>query len=258
MKMNTLPGALMAAFMTICAGSATAESDSYSNGLNMTKARLIPRYPADLSCSPLTSFYASWDDVDGAKRSEPHSGVDGGRLGDEILAPAAGEVIAAWETNWGWGREGALLIRHAREDLGLQEGPKYFYSEFDHLRYQEVRSFKKGQKIARGQSLVSVYRPGGKSRYLPEVHWEVWGVEVDTATTWSQNEFGGRFWANKTAHLVDPLYMLSLDAPPNDDGSVDIPVYDSEKDYSKFRGFTYILPCDEKDDDVPTATGRGK
>ena len=57
-------------------------------GYDITKTGLTPRYPSGMSCSPLTSFYASWDDVDGTRRDEAHSGVDGGRLGDAIIAPA--------------------------------------------------------------------------------------------------------------------------------------------------------------------------
>ena len=106
----------------------------------------------------------SWTDVDGTKRSEPHSGVDGGRLGDPILAPAAGVVIAVWQANWGWGSEGALLIRHSRTDVGLQDGPEHYYSEFDHLRYEEIRSIAAGKQVKRGEQLATVFRPGGKRR----------------------------------------------------------------------------------------------
>jgi hypothetical protein len=37
--------------------------------------------------------------------------------------------------------------------------------------------------------------------------------------------------------------MLSLNAPANEDGSVDIPVFDGGVSYRAFRGFTYIFPC---------------
>ncbi len=106
---------------------------------------MTPDYPLDRDCSPLTSLFSSWDDVDGTKRSEPHSGVDGGRLGDAILAPAPGVVIAVWRADWGWGLEGALMIRHSREDLGLTGGPDTYYSEFDHLRYDEIRNIRDRQ-----------------------------------------------------------------------------------------------------------------
>jgi len=210
---------------------------------NEPSRRLIPKYPANLDCSPLTSLVSSWNDVDGSKRDEPHSGVDGGRLGEPILAPASGTVIALWTANWGWGPEGAMLIRHSRMDLGLQSGPSYYYSEFDHLRYAEIRSIAVGQRIKRGERLATVFRPGGKSQYPPEVHWEVWAIDDDAASKWTKNKFGGAYWKNRTGHLVDPLAMLALNTPHNADGSVDIPVFDRSRDYRKFRGFTYILPC---------------
>jgi murein DD-endopeptidase MepM/ murein hydrolase activator NlpD len=227
------------------ADEAFAQIDAPLKGLDIKKTGLIPRYPSDTVCPALTSLYASWDDVDGTKRHEIHSGVDAGRLGDEILAPAPGVVIASWKANWGWGEEGAILIRHRREDLGLTEGPKFYYSEFDHLHYDDVRSTPEGTRVERGAPLAKVFRPGGKSRYLPEVHWEVWQVDDDTATKWSLNEFGGRLWTNKTAHLVDPLYMLSLNSPPSEDGSVDLPIFDEDESYGTFRGFTYIFACRE-------------
>jgi murein DD-endopeptidase MepM/ murein hydrolase activator NlpD len=199
-----------------------------------------PQYPSNKDCSPLTSLYSSWADVDGTKRSGPHSGVDGGRLGDPVLAPAAGVVIAVWQANWGWGQEGALLIAHSRTDVGLQDGPAQYYSEFAHLRYDEIRSIAVGKQVKRGERLATVFRPGGKAKYLPEVHWEVWSIDDDTATRWAVNKFGGRYWRNKTGHLIDPLYMLSLNAPARTDGIVEIPVFEPGRDY---RGFTYILPC---------------
>jgi murein DD-endopeptidase MepM/ murein hydrolase activator NlpD len=220
---------------------------SAQKGYGVQKTGLVPRYPAGYACSPLTSLYASWEDVDGSTRSEIHTGVDGGRLGEPILAPAPGIVIAVWSTDWGWGQEGALLIRHSREDLGLKAGPKYYYSEFDHLEYEEIRSIGEGTRVNRGDRLATVSRPGGKRRYLPEVHWEVWEIEDDASTTWSKNRFGGTYWRNSTGRLVDPLHMLALNKPPSEDGIVDIPPYDPAVDYRGFRGFTYILPCHKND-----------
>jgi murein DD-endopeptidase MepM/ murein hydrolase activator NlpD len=212
-------------------------------GHGTTETGLVPAYPEDYECSPLTSLYASWIDVDGSRRSERHSGVDGGRLGDAILAPAAGIIKAAWKANWGWGEEGALLIRHSREDLGLRNGPRYYYSELDHLSYADVEAFTPGDSITRGQRLATVTTPGGKARYLPEVHWEVWEIDDDQATQWGLNKHGAQYWTNPTGRLIDPLYMLSRNVPPDDAGKVAIPVFDGGRDYRKFRGFTYILPC---------------
>jgi murein DD-endopeptidase MepM/ murein hydrolase activator NlpD len=218
-------------------------SATHRMGIDIKATGLFPRYPTDRDCSKLTSLYASRIDVDGSKRDRPHSGVDGGRLGESILAPGNGTIIAAWRANWGWGWEGALLIRHTREELGLMKGPKYYYSEFDHLKFDAVRVMEVGAKVERGEKLATVFRPGGISRYLPEVHWEVWDIDDDDATRWRTNRFNGRYWLNKTGHLIDPLYMLSLDGPLGEDGAVPVPIYDPSANYDDFRGFTYIFAC---------------
>ena len=212
-------------------------------GYGVTETGLRPVYPKGYECSPITSFYASWLDVDGTHREEIHTGIDAGRLGEWILAPAAGTVRAVWKADWQWGTEGALLIRHDREDLNLEDGPPHYYSEFDHLNYDEIKNLQVGQKVQRGQPLAKVTRPGGHSFYLPEVHWEVWEVAKDDELTWVKNEFEAPEWRNKSAKLVDPLYMLGLHNPPADGVSVDIVPFMKGKDYSRFRGFTYILPC---------------
>src|SRR4029077_15089759 len=54
-------------------------------GYGITETGLLPKYPG--GCSPLTSLYASWTDVDGTDRDEAHSGVDGGRLGWPRIPP---------------------------------------------------------------------------------------------------------------------------------------------------------------------------
>jgi murein DD-endopeptidase MepM/ murein hydrolase activator NlpD len=203
----------------------------------------IPIYPRDRACSPLTSLYLSMIDVDGSARTTRHSGVDGGRLGDPILAPAPGTVVAVWRADWGWGAEGALMIRHSRADLGLQDGPNFYYSEFDHLRYKDIRSIDVGDQVERGEQLATVFRPGGKKKYLPEVHWEVWTVGDDAETTWYENKHGGQAWKNATARLIDPVRLLSLNEPEREDGKVEIQPFIKGRDYKGFRGFTYIFPC---------------
>jgi hypothetical protein len=225
---------------------AAAQETEYFKGYDVERTGLVPRYPADADCSPLTSLYASWDDVDGSRRTEAHSGVDVGRLGEPILSPAPGVIRAAWRADWGWGGEGALLIRHSKTELSLNQGADFYYSEFDHLRYDEIKSLAEGTKVVRGQKLATVFRPGGNQEYLPEVHWEVWELADDTLTTWHVNKFNGRYWTNPTAHLIDPLYMLSLHAVPSLDGSVDIQPYSAATDTASFRGFTYIVPCPAK------------
>jgi len=222
-------------------GSGIRAMPSEPKGYDIAETGLTPVFPTGYSCPPLTSLYASWIDVDGTRRTERHSGVDGGRLGDSILSPAPGVIRAAWKADWGWGNEGAILIRHTAEQLGLT-GSKIYYSEFDHLRMREARAFEEGEDIARGEELAVVGRPGGNRSYLPEVHWEVWEAD-DDELEWSTNKHGGRFWTNKTARLIDPLYMLGLHSPPAEDGKVTVVPFDESTDFSKFRGFTYIFPC---------------
>lgn len=211
-------------------------------GYDIKATALVPVYPEGYACSPLTSLYASWTDIDGSRRPEAHSGVDGGRLGEWILAPAPGVVKAVWEANWGWGKEGALLLAHTASELNLDDGAPIYYTAYDHLKYDEIRHFSPGQRLARGDRLARVYRPGGHAHYLPEVHWEVWEVEDDTLR-WISNRHGGREWRNDDARLIDPLYMLGLHDPPRDGKSVRIVPFDPKADYARFRGFTYIFPC---------------
>ena len=215
-------------------------------GYGISETGLSPRYPAGHTCSPLTSLYGSWQDVDGSMRDEVHSGVDGGRLGEPIVAPAPATVRAVWLADWGWGPEGALLLRHSAEDLGLDEGVDDYYSAFYHLKQDEVRAFKEGQRIERGQLLAHVNRPGGKAIYLPEVHWEVYEVGDDEATKWHENERGKGYWTNRTSRLIDPLYLLSRQPGTLDGKTVLIEPFEKGRDYSGYKGFTYILPCSKR------------
>lgn len=203
---------------------------------------LVPKYPRTHDCSPLTSLYASWLDVDGGRRDERHSGVDGGRLGDRILAPAAATVIAVWTADWGSGDEGALLLEHSREDLNLTSGPPAYYSAFYHLKMAELGRFSRGHRLARGDLIGHVDRPGGDSSLLPEVHWEVYEVDTPSTLTWHKSTLDRPYWDNAGARLVDPLSLLALHNPPVG-LEVLIQPFEATQDYRSFRGFTYILPC---------------
>jgi murein DD-endopeptidase MepM/ murein hydrolase activator NlpD len=194
-------------------------------------------------CPPLTSLYASWIDVDGTRRKERHSGVDGGRLGDPVLAPAPGKVRRVWIADWGEGREGAVLLLHTREDLNLTNSPKFYYSEFDHLKYSDVSNLKEGQRIERGERIGQVFRPGGNGIYLPEVHFEVYEVDDDKALAWSVNARGTQFFINSKSRLIDPLYLLSLEVRPSAHLEAPIQPFDAKRDYSGFKGFTDFLEC---------------
>lgn len=219
---------------------------SVKKGYDITPTGLKPVYPKDYACSPLTSLYASWIDVDGTRRDEVHSGIDGGRLGEPVFAPAPGVVKAVWQANWMWGNEGALLIRHTREDLNLTKGAPYYYSAFYHLKLEDVAEFKEGDRIERGQTLAKVYRPGGKSKFLPEVHLEVYEVRDDNATVWTTNKWGKPDWNNNTARLIDPLYLMALHDPPDDGVHVEVKPFDPDADFDDFAGFSYILPCEKR------------
>ena len=141
--------------------------------------------------------------------------------------------LAAWEANWKWGPEGALLISHSSKDLNLASGPAYYYSEFDHLNFDEVKRLKPGDRVERGQRLARVHRPGGHSFYLPEVHWEVWEAE-DEDIKWKTNTYDALAWSNRSAVLIDPLYMLALHAPPNDKRTVKLTPFIRGENYSSF------------------------
>jgi murein DD-endopeptidase MepM/ murein hydrolase activator NlpD len=220
----------------------TAVEKSFK-GYDMASTGLQPSYPTDYACPPLTSLYASWVDVDGTRRKERHSGVDGGRLGDPILAPAPAKVRRAWVADWGEGHEGAVLLLHTRGDLNLTDGPKFYYSEFDHLKYNDVANLREGQRIERGERIGYVFRPGGKNIYLPEVHLEVYEVDDDEALEWRVNARGTEFFINPKSRLIDPLYLLSLDVRPNVHLGAPIQPFDMKRDYSGFKGFTYFLEC---------------
>jgi len=233
--------------LSLCLFAMTTISNSGNEGeaSAIEPSGLRPVYPAEYDCSPITSEYASWIDVDGTRRDEIHSGVDAGRLGEWVIAPGPGTVRAVWRANWKWGSEGALMIRHDRQDLNLSNGPQFYYSEFDHLDFNEIKHFKPGDRIERGQRLARVTRPGENESYLPEVHWEVWKADHDKLT-WRENRYGAPDWWNDSAELVDPLSMLALQNPPADGKSVLITPFDPGSDYSGFRGFTYIIACKRK------------
>jgi hypothetical protein len=87
-------------------GEMSTTDEDRLKGYDITETGLRPVYPRDRACSRLTSLYASWIDVDGTRRDEKHSGIDGGRLGDAVLAPAPGTVRRVWVADWGQGHGG--------------------------------------------------------------------------------------------------------------------------------------------------------
>ncbi len=230
----------MAALASVASPGEVATEKQHDEAI--TPTGLIPVYPPGKFCSGIKSLYASMVDIDGLPRESRHAGIDAGRLGEIILAPASGIVIAAWIANWGWGEEGALLIRHSRKDLNLKDGIPFYYSAFYHLKPELVKNYQPGQAVSRGQALGTVFRPGGDEKYLPEVHWETWAVSDNTTIEWKQNELDYPYWINPNAKLVDPLFLLSLNIKS---GSTEVQItpYQTHANYKNFKGFTYILSC---------------
>ena len=214
-------------------------------GYDAIPTGLVPQYPFDSVCPALTSLYGSMTDVDGSKREKPHTGVDGGRFGDVVIAPADGKIIAVWETNHGWGPEWSVLISHTSRDLNLSENDVLFLSEFDHLERKDVAHLRKDNRIKRGQTLGKVRHPGGNPEFPAETHWEVYEVPLsaENNSSWIKNKHGGDIWVNQSARLIDPLYMLSRNQRKNSRGRVDLTPFTKGNDYSAFRGFTYIFEC---------------
>ncbi len=210
-------------------------------GYDRAPTGLIPVYPAVTPVPHLTSLYGSWTDVDGSRRDEAHSGVDGGELGDMVLVPGRGTVVASWRADWGWGPEGALLLLHSRSDLGLKAGAPFYYSAFYHLRFEDISHLEEGQILERGETFARVWRPGGNERFLPEVHWEVYEVDEPDDIYWVTNERGYPAWDNDTSRLIDPLYLMRPEGARKDELNVPIPVFERQAGKGTYRGFTYIL-----------------
>ena len=173
------------AFMaSLGSGAVGAKHDeAHLKGYDITPTGLSPVYPASYECSPLTSLYASWIDVDGSRRDERHSGVDGGRLNDLILAPGPGTVRAVWKADWGWGREGALLIVHARGTRPRRRAGVLLFRirPFDVSRGERLQDWAENRPRGAPGARIET----GRERALPgRSPWEVWEVEDDSALKW--------------------------------------------------------------------------
>ena len=71
-------------------------------------------------------------------------------------------------------------------------------------------------------------------------------VGDDEATKWHENERGKGYWTNRTSRLIDPLYLLSRQPGTLDGKTVLLEPFVKGRDYSGYRGFTYILPCSKR------------
>jgi hypothetical protein len=72
-------------------------------------------------------------------------------------------------------------------------------------------------------------------------------ITNDRAIKWEVGEYGTQYWTNETSQLIDPLYLLSPNAAPGFRNGVRLTPFDASADYSQFRGFTYILPCQREE-----------
>lgn len=243
--MRLTRSAIVAGFVALTAIACAIVNQFDLDSLETLPTGLVAVDPSGWRCSPVTSLFGSLIDVDGKSRDIRHEGIDAGRLGEAVLAPADATVIALWETDNCCGKEYNLLLLHTRDDVNLHDGPPYYYSEFDHLDGDDVADLEVGDRIRRGQRIARVSRPGGDERYLAEVHWEVYRVRrhSDHALTWTTNDQYAPMWLNLNARLVDPLTLLSKQRRPSASGAVELPVYVEGRDYRNFKGFTYILPC---------------
>ncbi len=183
----------MCATLVAALNTAVASSDRDPlKGYDASPTILRPVYPNTHACSPITSLYGSWMDLDGTRRDERHVGIDVGEFGDIVLAPAAGVVMAIWETDHGWGKDWNVLIAHSAADLDMPDPTVTYYSEFDHLQYGDIKHLLIGETVMRGAEIGVVRHPGGNTQFRPEVHWEVY--EVATARrndlTWKVDETG--------------------------------------------------------------------
>lgn len=207
---------------------------------------LQPRYPRDSVCPSLRSLHGSSAGAAGALRNERQHGVVGGRFGDAIIAPAAGKIVALWETDTGWGREWAVLMSHSSGDLNTSEAGVSYLSEFNHLEPWDIQDLKIGSRVLRGQKIGVVRYPGGDKDHPAGVWWKVFEApaRAERNLSWVKNRYGGDAWTHDAVRSIDPLFMLSRNQRRSTPGPVDLVPYTKGNDYSGFTGFSYIFECD--------------
>lgn len=196
---------------------------------------LLPRYPRDSVCPALAALHGS---VVGTEQTERQRGVAGGRVGDAVIAPADGTIVAVWETGGGRGKEWALLMSHAPADVNMSDDRVSHLSQFDRLEGRDLQNLQVGARIERGQEVARVRHSAG-------VRWQVYEI-IDAAETdlrWTRNRHGTDAWTHASARPIDPLYMLSRNQRKETAGPVDLVPFTKGNDFSDFAGFTYIFEC---------------
>jgi murein DD-endopeptidase MepM/ murein hydrolase activator NlpD len=208
---------------TLNVAVASSHLDSLE-GFDASPTILRPVYPDTHRCARITSLYGSWIDLDGTRRDVRHEGIDIGEFGGIVLAPSSGVIMAVWETDHGWGKDWSVLIGHADRDLASHDPTIAYYSEFDHLRSDDIDHLRVGDSVARGQEIGVVRHPGGDPQFRAEVHWEVYAVATARRhdLTWDVDGNGNETWWNGSADLIDPLLAMSRGQAGPVDGGVEI------------------------------------
>jgi murein DD-endopeptidase MepM/ murein hydrolase activator NlpD len=170
------------------------------NARGLIHTGLVPLYPKDAKCEPISSGFADTTRYDGSKRAERanfglHEGMDLSLpIGTPIIAIASGTVINK--------RHGGLLIgnevfmRHSPEDTGLKV---WTFSKYKH--FSKMTTLKVGDKVAMGDVIGPSGNTGtvggyyGKRGY-PHLHVSVY-----------MNETGGYKIENGRVMIEDPHYV---------------------------------------------------
>jgi len=224
------------------AGALGAARDALADGSPPTE--LTPVYPENFACGPITSLFGSMTDLDHSRRSEPHVGIDLGNRGDVVIAPADGVIRAIWRVEHGWGDDWNVLLLHAPADLNLPGQAVVYFTEFDHLRRDDIAHLTVGARVRRGDRIGVVRHPGNNAQFRAEVHLEVYEVPANRQDEMTWHTDGGfRYWVNHAARLIDPLSLLAQHQREIVDGHVEIVPYHATGDYRAFRGFIYPLSC---------------
>ncbi len=197
-----------------------------------------------MSCGKISSGYSDLRDLDGTLRDRPHTGIDLGEIGDTVIAPAHGRILAIWSVDHGWGRDWNLLILHKATDLNLPETGHVYLSEFNHLQRRDMPHLYVGEELQRGRPIGRVRHPGDNRKFRGEVHLEVYKLSESrlSETRWLK-EKGLRYWWNGDAELIDPLWMLTRN---NAETGV-VALFDPETQDRRFSGFVYPLLCLENE-----------
>lgn len=242
---NVLAASSVIAALAIIPQPVGANTMQNSQQIDPNGSGRIVLYPKDAICPVFTSLFGSMTNVDGSLRIKPHKGVDGGSYGDAVLAPAAGRVLAIWETNTGRGIEWSVLLSHDIHDASAGNDAAAYLSQFDHFERNDISHLNVGQRVNRGDRIGQVRHPGGNANSPAKIHWEVYEVPASSKQNlaWTTNSLGHKVWRNSDARLINPLDLLSAHQSKGKQTEIRIVAFASGQNYSKFKGFTHIFRC---------------